>query len=248
MFRAIETHLEVILPYRRKYLKESNFQIRYNNFHESNWTDSYLLFDGNKIVGYGAVKGLNDIKERNTIFEFYLLKSQRHNAQEIYNTFIAASNATYAEAQSNDILNTEMLNTFCKDITNPLIIFGRAQVRANSKFNAKFRLSKTTDTTWKNKEAELEKYVLEIDNTVVAGGGFTTHYNKYYADIFMEVKPSKRKRGLGSFIVQSLIKECQALGLTPVAACSIENEASKNCLLKGGFLEIGHTLQGTLKV
>ena len=54
---ATKVDLSEILSLRNLFLRENDFQIRYNAVHERGWADSYLLLlDGQKI-GYGSVMG-----------------------------------------------------------------------------------------------------------------------------------------------------------------------------------------------
>jgi GNAT superfamily N-acetyltransferase len=49
-------------------------------------------------------------------------------------------------------------------------------------------------------------YVLELDNEIVATGGFLLHYNMPFADLYMEVREDHRKKGFGSFLIQEIKK------------------------------------------
>ncbi|MCI0691756.1 hypothetical protein L0337_07065 [candidate division KSB1 bacterium] len=71
--KAYKTNLQTILPLRNLFLHETNFQIRYNACHERGWTDSYLLTSDDIEIGYGSIKG-QEIADRDTIFEFYLIQ------------------------------------------------------------------------------------------------------------------------------------------------------------------------------
>jgi ribosomal protein S18 acetylase RimI-like enzyme len=73
------------------------------------------------------------------------------------------------------------------------------------------------------------------------------NYNKPYADIYMEVKPSFRRRGFGSLMVQELKKIIYQIGRVPAARCNINNSISKATLLKAGFKVCGAILKGYIK-
>src|ERR1700761_5722386 len=102
--KAIKTGLKEILYLRGLFLQENNFQVRYNACHERGWSDSYLIHIDGEAVGYGSVKGKDDLSERDTIFEFYLMPAWRKNASIIFNKLITVSGTTYIECQSNDLL------------------------------------------------------------------------------------------------------------------------------------------------
>jgi hypothetical protein len=63
-----------------------------------------ILYNDEKI-GYGAVKGNENIKDRNTVFEFL------HNSflpdaypQPLFQKLLSVSGATFIECQSNDMV------------------------------------------------------------------------------------------------------------------------------------------------
>lgn len=246
-FKAIETHLKVILPFRKKFLKENKFQIRYNACHERNWTDSYLLLKGSQAVGYGSIKGLKQISDRDTIFEFYITPSKRSFAPSFYKALINAAQVQFAEAQSNDILNSQMLQIHCTDVEENVILFGESQASLTYPENITFRKVKESDDVFGKKKEDLGGFVLESEGQIVAEGGYMTHYNKPYADLFMEVDPKERRKGYGSFIIQELINDCKKNNLIPAARCLAKNEASKKTLIKAGFNIVGNMLQGKIE-
>ncbi|MBS1500980.1 MAG: N-acetyltransferase, partial [Bacteroidetes bacterium] len=75
--QVIKVQLDTILALRNLFLQECNFQVRYNAVHERNWSDSYLIKDGDDAIGYGSVKGRDDLSLRDAIFEFYLMPAWR---------------------------------------------------------------------------------------------------------------------------------------------------------------------------
>jgi len=91
------------------------------------------------------------------------------------------------------------------------------------------------------------EYVLELNDAIVATGGFVRNYNLPYIDMFMEVKEDLRRRGLGSYVVQELKKEAYLKGRVPAARCNVDNKASKATLLKAGLKVCGCILIGEIK-
>ena len=120
--KAVKTKLAVILPLRNLFIQETNFQIRYNACHERGWTDSYLLTVDSKEVGYGSING-QEIKNRDTIFEFFLVPPYRKLASRIFPELIAASAVKLIECQSNDFLLTSMLHEFAQNIRSEVVLF-----------------------------------------------------------------------------------------------------------------------------
>ena len=62
----------------------------------------------------------------------------------------------------------------------------------------------------------------------------------------MEVKEGHRGKGMGSYILQEIKKECYLAGRIPAARCNIKNAASKATLLKAGFKVCGYMLIGEI--
>jgi GNAT superfamily N-acetyltransferase len=63
----------------------------------------------------------------------------------------------------------------------------------------------------------------------------------------MEVTEGFRRRGLGSYIVQQVKRECYLAGCVPAARCSMENVASRATLLRAGLEIAGYMLLGEVK-
>jgi len=60
-------------------------------------------------IGYGSVWGKDKREDRDTIFEFYLIEPFRKFASAVFPKFIEASNVSFIECQSNDLLLSTML-------------------------------------------------------------------------------------------------------------------------------------------
>src|SRR5687768_12894054 len=115
-FDIHKSPLEAILPFRPLFLQENNFQIRYNACHERNWSDSWVITLEDRIIGYGSVKGKDNLNDRDAVFEFYIIPTCRRHARDIFRTLLATSRAKYIECQSNDILLSSMLHEFSSRI------------------------------------------------------------------------------------------------------------------------------------
>lgn len=123
---AIKTNLKDILTYRALFLQETNFQVRYNAYHERGWTDSYLLNIDDVAVGYGSIKG-QETNDRDTIFEFYVIPPLKKFAGPLFGELISASASRYIECQSNDLLLSAMLYEFTRDIRSDVVLFESTQ-------------------------------------------------------------------------------------------------------------------------
>lgn len=56
-----------------------------------------------------------------------------------------------------------------------------------------------------------------------------------YRDLGMLVKPSRRKRGIGTYVIRHLKASCLEQGLRPICCCDVGNAASRRCLEAAGF-------------
>jgi RimJ/RimL family protein N-acetyltransferase len=239
----IKTELEVVQSLRDLFLHENNFQFIYNKCHQFGWADTYLfLHDGIKI-GYGSVWGKDKRQERDTIFEFYLLPLYRKYAPNLFPEFCTISATNFVECQSNDEFLTSMLYRYCRNINAEAILF-------KDHFTSNLHLPGTIFRKQTNAD-ELNdddgQYVLELNNEIVASGGFVWNYNLPYIDMYYEVKEAHRRKGLGSFLTQELKKEAYHLHRIPAARCNINNHISKAVLVKAGMRVCGYILIGEIK-
>jgi hypothetical protein len=100
---VVKVKLHGIQFLRGLFLQEFNSQVRYNACHERGWTDSYLLLNNDREIGYGAIKG-DEPSGRDTVFEFYVIPPYRRSAGALFRALLATSKATRIECQSNDAL------------------------------------------------------------------------------------------------------------------------------------------------
>jgi GNAT superfamily N-acetyltransferase len=245
--KVIKTGLTQILPLRKLFLQENNFQIRYNACHERGLTDSYIFRYKEDIIGYGAVKGNENITDRDTIFEFYIIPSFRNIASPAFSALLHSSGAAFIECQSNDLLPTSLLYQYGQDINSPVILFEDNIKTCINIDNIIFRKRKDNDIVFEHHSEPVGDYVVELNKEIAATGGFLLHYNFPFADLYMEVKEVHRQKGLGSFLIQELKRQCYLTGRVPAARCNIENAASRATLLKAGLKIAGFMLLARVK-
>lgn len=246
--KAVKANLESIQPYRALFLQETNFQIRYNACHERGWTDSYLLTADGVEIGYGSIRG-QEIAGRDTVFEFYLIPSFRRISSLLFNELLSASDATYIECQSNDLLLSSMLYEFSQIISSDTVLFEDHAATDYVIPGAVVRARREDDQIFEHKREPVGDYVLQFGGEILATSGFLLHYNVPFADLYMEVRQDSRQLGYGTFILQEVKKACYQRGRVPAARCPIENKASRATLIKAGlrvsgFMLIGHPLKG----
>jgi GNAT superfamily N-acetyltransferase len=242
-----KTELAAILSLRIQFLAENNCQIRFNAVHERGWSDSYLLLLDGQTVGYGSVKGRDKVSDRDAIFEFYVLPDFRKYASRLFSALVKTTAVRYVVNQSNVALLQSLLFEFTKSIKADVVLFQADFEAELCAADTIFRPRLTTDPIFKHQAEPEGDFVLLKNGEIVGTGGFLLHYNAPFADLYMEVVHTHRKQGLGSLLIQELIKACYVAGHTPAARCNIENRASKATLLKGGMREVGYMMTGTIE-
>lgn len=246
MILVRKTALKHIQSLRALYLQETNFQIRYNASHERGWTDSYLVSVDDVAVGYGSVKG-QQIEGRDTVFEYFVLCPFRNRASELFRELLAGSKARFIECQSNELLLTSMLYEFSSAVSADVMLFEDHTVTTHVVTGALARPRRADDQIFEHRSEPIGDFVVEQSGEVVATGGFLLHYNKPFADLFMEVREDSRRRGIGSYLVQELKKQCYLAGRVPAARCDIRNAASRATLIRAGLRVCGFMLLGQVK-
>lgn len=238
-----KTTSDAVSGLRALFLNENRFQFIHNKCHLYGWADVYVFSDDNHALGYGSVWGKDNRKDRDTIFEYYLLPDYRKNASSIFREFIASSGAPFMECQTNDSLLGAMMFMHATDIHAQSVLFeDETETRLtipDIMFNKRPYPTDHPD--------DRGGYVLEQNGEVIATGGFMLNYNHPYADIYLEVKEPFRQRGLGSLMIQELKKEIYKMDRVPAARCNIKNNISRPALLKAGFRVCGYLLEGKIK-
>jgi GNAT superfamily N-acetyltransferase len=243
----IKTSLESIQSLRALFLQENNFQVRYDACHIRGWADEYIFWVDDAEIGYGSVKGKEDLKDRDAIFEFYVMPAFRNRAVAIFAGLVKVSGVIYIECQSNDLLLTAMVFEFAKNIFSDVVLFKAGPVTYHHFNDVIFRKKMDTDRLFEHKHEPEGDYVIEKNGEIVGTGGFLLHYNKPFADLYMEVDPEYRRKGYGSFLIQEIKKVCYLARRVPAARCGISNPASKATLIKGGMEVAGYMLTGEVK-
>ena len=239
--------LNEILYLRNLFLRENNFQIRYNAVHERNWCDSWLFRINGTQVGYGSVKGKEDLANRDAIFEFFLIPPCRNFSNQAIEELIHSSGVQFIECQTNDPFLTNLILKYGENIRRDAILFEDDGETRLSVTEVVFRAAREDDRMFAHRSEPEGDWVLERNGEIVATGGFLLHYNMPFSDLYMEVKTDCRRMGYGSFLIQELRKQSWIAGRVPAARCNIDNIASKKTLLKGGMREVGFMLTGEIR-
>lgn len=239
--------LQAIRPLRDLYRQEMNCQIIHDSLHERGFTDSYQIRISGRVAGYGTVLGFGT-EPRDKIKEFYVLPVHRALALPLFRRFAAVSRAKTIEAQTNDVLLSQLLFDCGTDIQLEAVLFHDAHTTSLSISGVAFRPIAEADkgAIFSHAVEPIGEWMIEAGREVVATGGLLFHYNVPYGDIFMEVAEHHRRRGYGSYLVQELKRTCYEIGRIPAARCNPANVASRATLQKAGMLPCARVLSSRL--
>jgi GNAT superfamily N-acetyltransferase len=239
--------IEAILEMRELYRREMDCQIVHDSFHARGFTDSWLLRRDNAVAGYGSVAGEPN-GPREVLKEFFLLPAHRGSATEFLGGLIAASGACWIEAQTNDPQLAPLVDAVARDLARDTILFADSFTSRHTAPGAAFRQLSDADRerAFAHTLEPVGEWGIEAGGEIVATGGWLTHYNPPWADLYMEVAESHRERGYGRFLVQELKRECRERGLRPAARCRHDNEASRRTLQSSGMMPCAHIVRGRI--
>ena len=150
--------------------------------------------------------------------------------------------------QTSDTLTTTMCLTFARDIGTERVVFRDHVTTAHTIAGSTVKRVTPVEEI-QTAIAERQgggEWVVESNGVVVARGGVLFHYNIPYADVYMDVDESFRRRGIGSYLVQELKRACYEMGAIPCARCSPSNGASRRTLQKAGLMPFAHMLFGSI--
>jgi GNAT superfamily N-acetyltransferase len=232
---------------RELYRREMNCQIIHDSFARRGLSDPYVARIDGAIAGYVAVSNKYD---KGRLNEFYLLPEYRGSVAEIFRELLVTSGATHIEAQTNALLLDTMIRQFGTNIFTEKILFDEGTTtHMPTPCGGVFRKRTEADGRGQfEQEGEaLADWIVEANGEIVAAGGFLTHYNPPYGDVFMEVAESARRQGFGSYIVQEIKTVCYQAGKKPAARCNVANIASRKTLEKAGMRVCGELLVGEVK-
>jgi GNAT superfamily N-acetyltransferase len=235
-----------IASLRKQFLAEANRQIVQHARFQRGWADCWLVSLDGTPVGYGATTGELDERPRARIFEFFLLDEHRDYASDAFAELVRLSGATTIRCQSNDPLLFAMFERFATDSETDALLFEAGPPASHALVGARFRPRNPDEATFEHKHEPVGDYVVEIGGEIVGTAGWLTHYNPPFADIYMEVSPAWRRKGIGRYLVQETMRACAANGYIPAARTGPDNIASRAALLSAGLRSCGSLLLGPL--
>ena len=242
-----EVALGEVAELRAAYCREMGCQIVHDSWHARGFTRIYLLSLDGEVAGYGAVGGVPGDR-RDVVKEFFLRPERRSATLPLFRRLLAASGARWIEAQTNDAALAQLLYDQGEAISSQTILFADARTTHLRVSGATLRRLKETDreTLFEHTAEPVGEWGLERDGSIVATGGLFYHYNPPFGDLYMEVAPAHRRRGLGSYLVQELKRLCYGADRVPAARCRETNLASRRTLERAGMTPCGKIVRARI--
>jgi GNAT superfamily N-acetyltransferase len=226
-----------------------NCQVTKDSIHSrEGWTRTYVLERNGVAVGFGSIAVAGPWKEKPAIIEFYVLPEHRQCAFDLFETFLTTTGVRFFEVQSNDTLLTVLAHTYGKNIVSESIVFHDRITTRHPPNGAALRRVTPKEEIKDSIEQRRGggEWVLELEGQIAGKGGILFHYNRPYGDIYMDIETAFRRRGLGTYLIQELKRECRELGAVPCARCNPSNIPSRRALLSAGFVPFAHILNGSI--
>lgn len=246
---VVKPHSKDIFALRALRRKEMNCQIVHDSIHRrKGWTQTFQFSTDGDLIGFGSIAIDGPWKDRTTAFEFYVIPKRRNCIFEVFEIFIEASRTRFLEVQSNDTLLTAMLHTYARDIQSEKIIF-EDQLTTHMVLSNALLIPSIANNQLQNfieNRSGGPEWHLVLKDQTIGSGGLLFHYNRPYCDLYMEIFPTFRNKGHGSYLVQELKKIAYQLMSVPCARCNPSNIASRKALQKSGFIPCAHLLKGSL--
>ena len=235
---------EEVRGLRDLFRQEANCQIIHDSLLGRALADAYLILMNGRVAGYAAV---GNTYPKGQLTEFYTLPPTRAALLPMLREVLAVSEATRIEAQTNIPWMLSLLYDCATNIRSEALLFEDVVTTHHLMPQAVFRPATPDDAhaIFEHYCEPVGDWLLLVEDVIVATGGFLSHYNPPYGDIYMEVTESARRQGFGSYLVQELKRVSYEAGKKPAARCNDPSDGiSRRTLQKAGMLVCGRLLVG----
>lgn len=197
----------------------------------------YLFTVGKAVAGYG---GVWNAYYPDRITEFFTLPQYRDLAPRLVRALCRASGAKEIEVQTNILDGQRLIEVCAAETWIEKLLFEEGDESNLNRPDLRFRPRRPGDA------GPDGDWVVERQARVVGAGGWLTHYNPPYADLYMEVVEDARRQGIGSYLVQELRRACRSHGYRAAARCDPDNTGSRGALQTGGLRLCGEIVAGLI--
>lgn len=247
MIDVTRAALEQLQPLRDQYGAAMNAQIVHDSWHRRGRTALWRLSEGQGTLGYLAL-GWHSGEPKDTVKEFYVVPAARQRAEELFAAAIRVAQPRWVEAQTNDPFLWPLLPSFAPKHEPLVHLFADGGPTALPPPGVELRRVDPAEhpTIFPHSTEPIGDWGLDHAGRIVATGGLLFHYNPPYADLYMEVVPDQRGRGLASYLIQELRRIGRESGHIPAARCDLSNAASRRALERGGMRTCGQIVRGEM--
>jgi GNAT superfamily N-acetyltransferase len=233
---------------REDYRREMACQIVHDSWHRRGFSSLFAMHADGAPLGYAAVGGPPG-EPHDVLKEFYLVPEHRALAQVFARRVIEISGARFIEAQTNDVQLSLLLWDCAEECTSEILLFADGSDGGLEAPGVTLRVlgAMERETVFVHQLEPVGHWGLADQQTIVATGGFLTHYNPPFVDLFLEVAEPFRGRGYGSYLVQELRRLARSAGHAPGARCHENNQASRVALQRGGMRVCGRVVRGRVR-
>ncbi|MFN3728323.1 MAG: GNAT family N-acetyltransferase [Fimbriimonadaceae bacterium] len=227
---------------RQKLRDNVNVQLVRDSASHREGVENFAFIETDLMIGHAVVShGFFDDR----VIEFYLHPGFEGRALECLDALRRTTKVRELEAQTNLALPTWLVHASCPCVEPHNVLFGDTDRYELPLSDAVLRPALPEDVIPETEEPT-GTYVLEVRGEIVGSGGYLTHYNPPFADVYMGIGTPFRGRGYGAWIVQELRRVAREHDYVPAARCNFGNHASCRSLLRGGFCLAGLIIVGTV--
>ncbi|HLO99597.1 MAG TPA: GNAT family N-acetyltransferase [Fimbriimonas sp.] len=188
-------------------------------------------------LGYGVVQ---TTEPEEMLIEWF--SPDPDDSQKVFDAILEFTTVPLVTYQTNFPFVESVLNDHIISKEPGPILFEVGTRTEKSIPDAEFRRKRVDDKIFAHTTEPEGEWVIEWRGEVVATGGYFTHYNPPFADLYMEVAPKFRRMGFGSLMVHELVTVIEGTGFTPSARCNPNNLASAECLQSAGMTVCGQLI------
>jgi GNAT superfamily N-acetyltransferase len=235
--RVYRTSTSDVYSLREKYRSVAWCQIVRDSILPRGLADPYLLEVEGEKAGYA---GVWNRYHRHRIMEFFALPEFLAMAPELLRVLAEHTGARELEVQTNVLAGRGLLERCSSSLWTEKLLFEEGSETELTSPGLVFRERNEDD------HGPDGPWVVDDEGKLRGAGGWLTHYNPPYADLYLEVIESARGQGVGSYLVQELRRACSRAGHGVAARCNPDNQASRKALERGAMVQCGEILVGVL--
>jgi hypothetical protein len=161
MAAAVKSELSGIQSLCALFLQETNFQIQFDACHERGWQTPTRSWSTLSKSGTAQSWG-RKIKDRDTVFEYFVVPCFRKHTNELFRRLLSVSGARHIECQSNDLLLSSMLYEFSPSVHADVVLFKDHAVAGHMIPGAVVRRWRGEDEVFEHGVEPLREYVVEL--------------------------------------------------------------------------------------